>query len=161
MICSMARKIDKLAVIIDKILKSRGMQSRLEEYRISAQWVRAVGKAIAHHAQPLSLRGGRLVLIVDSPAWMQQLSLMRPEIIGKLNQNLGTQAVREIALKLGAIASQSAQAAAGERKPAEITPEERKRIELSLHAVDDSDVREALKHMIEKDLLRKKGDTGR
>src|SRR5208337_3823707 len=103
-------------------------------------------------------RGGRLVLIVDSPAWMQQLSLMRPEIIGKLNHNLGTQMVREITLKLGEIESSPMQSPAGERNPAEITPEERQRIELSLHAIVDDDIREAIKRMIEKDLLRKKGD---
>jgi hypothetical protein len=161
MIGSMARKIDKLSVTIDKILKSRGMQSRLQEYRISGQWARTVGLAIARHAQPLTLRGGRLVLIVDSPAWMQQLSLMRPEIIEKLNHNVGAQTVREITLKLGEIASSPMQSPAGERIPAEITPEERQRIEQSLHVIDDDDIRDAIKRMIEKDLLRKKGDAGR
>lgn len=161
MIDSMARTIDKLSSTIDKILKSRGMQSRLQEYRILGQWTRTVGTAIAGHAQPLTLRGSRLLLIVDSPAWMQQLSLMKPEIIAKLNHNLGAQKVREITLKLGEIASPPMQLPAGERLPAEITSEDHERIELYLHEIGDKDVKEAMRRLIEKDLLRKKGDAGR
>lgn len=161
MIESMARTIDKLSATIDKILKSRGMQSRLQEYRISGQWVRAVGPAIARHAQPLTLRGDRLMLVVDSPAWMQQLSLMKPEIIGKLNNTLGVQTVREITLKLGEIASPPMQLPAGEGAAPEITAAERERIELYLHDIADGQVREAMRRIIEKDLLRKKGDARR
>jgi hypothetical protein len=161
MIESMARTIDKLSAIIAKILKSRGMQSRLREYRISGQWARIVGPAIALHAQPSTLRGDRLMLIVDSPAWMQQLSLMRPEIIEKLNNTLGAQTVREITLKLGEIISPPMQSRAGEGAAREITAEERDRIELYVRDIADSEIREAMRRLIEKDLLRKKGDAGR
>ncbi len=157
----MARKIDKLSATIYKILKERGMQSRLPEYRISSRWASTVGPAIAQHAQPRTLRGGRLLLIVDSPAWMQQLSLMKPEIIGKLNSNLGADTVRDITLKLGEIASLPAQLPEREQFPEVITREERKMIDQSVHAVGDDELREAIKRMIEKHLLRTKRESGR
>ncbi len=157
----MARKIDKLSTTIDKILKARGMQSRLPEYRISSKWVNMVGSAIARHAQPRTLRGGKLLVIVDSPAWMQQLSLMKPEIIKKLNNNLGNDTIRDITLKLGEIASLPAKFAEREQVPAIITQEEREMIAQSIHDVSDSEIREAIKRMIEKHLLRMRRESGR
>ncbi len=157
----MVRKIDKLSTTIDKILKARGMQNRLPEYRISSQWVNMVGPAIARHAQPRTLRGGRLLVIVDSPAWMQQLSLLKPDIIGKLNNNLDMNTIRDLTLKLGEIASLSTQSPEREQVPAIITQEEREAIAQSVHDVSDSEIREAIKRMIEKHLLRMRRESGR
>jgi len=157
----MARTIDKLSATIDKILKARGMQSRLPEYRISSRWAGTVGPAIARHAQPRTLRGGRLLLIVDSPAWMQQISLMKPEIIGKLNSNLGAEIVRDIMLKLGELSSSPMQSPEREQVPAVISREEREMIDQSLHQVGDDEIREAIKRMIEKHLLRTRKEFGR
>ena len=49
------------------------------------------------------LRGKKLFLAVDSPAWMQQLSLLKPEIIEKVNAALGKEAVKEITLNIGEV----------------------------------------------------------
>ncbi len=157
----MVRKIDKLSTTIDKILKARGMQNRLPEYRISSQWINVVGPAIARHAQPRTLRGGRLLVIVDSPAWMQQLSLLKPEIIEKLNNNLDMDTIRDLTLKLGEIASLPMQSPEREQVPAIITQEEREVIAQSIHDVSDSEIREAIKRMIEKHLLRMRRESGR
>jgi predicted nucleic acid-binding Zn ribbon protein len=156
----MARKIDKLSKTIDKILKARGMQNRLPEYRLSSKWVNMVGPAIARHAQPRTLRGGKLQVIVDSPAWMQQLSLMKAEIIGKLNNNLGMDIIRDITLKLGEIAPLSMQSSDAEQNPAIITQEEQEMIAQSIDDVGDNEIREAIKRVIEKHLLRMRRESG-
>jgi hypothetical protein len=157
----MARTIDKLSATIDKILKARGMQSRLPEYRISSQWAGTVGSAIARHAQPRTLRRGKLLLIVDSPAWLQQLSLMKPEIIGKLNSRLGAETIRDITLKLGELASSPMQSPEREDPPAVITQAEREMIDQSVHDVGDDELKEAIKRMIEKHLLRTRRESRR
>src|SRR4249920_244344 len=100
----MARRIDKLSTTLARILKSRGLEGRLHEYRIFGLWDRTVGPAIARHAQPRALRGKKLALAVDSPAWMQQLTLMKPEIIEKLNRALGRETIGDLTMRLGEIA---------------------------------------------------------
>ncbi len=137
------------------------MQSRLYEYRIFSEWERAVGQAIARHARPASLRGSRLMLVVDSTAWMQQLSLMKPEIKEKLNANLGRESVREITLRIGEVATPDRQAPSEEENTAALSPEEREKIEQYVHAIGDNDMREMLKRVIVKDLTRKKSKTGK
>ena len=79
----MGKKIERFSATLAKILKARGLESRLSEYHIFGHWEKSVGKVMACHAQPQAVRGKKLTLIVDSHAWMQQLSLLKPEIIEK------------------------------------------------------------------------------
>ncbi len=152
----MARTIEKFSQTLGSILKARGMQSRLYEYRIFSEWERTVGKAIARHARPSALRGSKLMLVVDSPAWMQQLSLMKPEIKEKLNAGLGRESIREITLRLGEVAEPDRETPSEEGGSAALTTEEQEKIEQHLHGIGDDDTRAMLRSLIEKDLRRKK-----
>jgi len=155
--CFMAKKLDKLSYTLGRMMKARGLQGNLSEYRIFGQWEQTVGAVIARHAQPQSVRGKKLFLSVDSPAWMQQLSLLKPELIEKVNRNLGRDAIKEIALKLGEIVSTKGPQA--EEAPARLplNAEDREKIEQYVQEVHDPDVRAAIRRVIEKDLESKKG----
>jgi hypothetical protein len=131
------------------------MEGRLREYRVFGQWEKAVGAVIARHAQPSSLRGKKMTLIVDSPAWMQQLSLLKPEIIQKVNRILGKDAIKDITLKLGEIALHGG---VSDEPPvrANLDREEREKIEQALQELHDPEIREAVRRVMEKDLLSRK-----
>jgi predicted nucleic acid-binding Zn ribbon protein len=151
----MARRIDKLSKTLARILKARGLEGRLHEYRIFGLWGRAVGPAIARHAQPRALRGRKLALIVDSPAWMQQLSLMKPELIEKLNRELGAETIGDLTMRLGEVVP-SDRPEADEGPAAELSTDERETIEQYVHDIADSETREAMKRVIEKDFITRK-----
>lgn len=136
------------------MLKARGLQGRLSEYRILGKWEKTMGPVIARHAHPLSVRGPKLYLAVDSPAWMQQLSLLKPEIIEKVNAGLGRETIREIVLNLGEVRATAASPPEPEVRR-ELTNEERMRIEETVAGLSDPDVRQALRRLMEKDFLRK------
>ena len=151
----MAHTLDRLSMTLGKLLKARGFQGRLHEYRIFGLWERSMGSMIARHAQPQSVRGKRLSLIVDSPAWMQQLTLLKPDIIEKLNKSLGRTAIKDITLKLGEIPVDH------ERTPEEPTatpldPDERATIEQYVAKITDVATRDAIRRVIEKDFLSRK-----
>ena len=152
----MARKLDRLSQTLDKLLKARGFQGRLHEYRIFGHWEQTVGAVIARHAQPQQVRGGKLSLIVDSPAWMQQLSLLKPEIIAKLNKRLGREAIKDITLKLGEIEVSHEQPLEQETAPLPLDPEERARIAQLVGEISDEATRDAVRRVIEKDFRNRK-----
>jgi predicted nucleic acid-binding Zn ribbon protein len=152
----MRGKLDKLSDTLVKLLQARGMEGRLREYRILGEWDRAVGAVIARHAQPFSLRGKKMALIVDSPAWMQQLSLLKPEIIERVNRSLGHNAIRDITLKLGEVAPRG-EAAEELSVAADLTRDEREKIEHALREIPDAEIRESVRRVMEKDLLAKRG----
>ncbi len=151
-----SRKVEKLGVTLEKVLARRGFASKLKEYRIFGQWERAVGAVIARHAQPSAVRGKKLTVTVDSSAWMQQLSLLRPEIINKVNACLREEAVESITLRIGAL-DLPAPAGHEPRPPAgTLDAGERRRVEEYIAAIADPEVRDSFRRMIEKDLLSKK-----
>ncbi len=152
---AMRKKLDRLSYTLGSMLKARGLGSRLSEYRIFGQWEKAVGLAIARHAQPQAVRGKKLTLIVDSPAWMQQLSLLKPEIIEKVNSTLGKKTINDITLRIGEVESRA--------ELPEETPErtvlsqaEREKIKEHVRGIGDPDIREAVSRVIEKDFLSRK-----
>lgn len=51
-------------------------------------WPAIVGPAIAAEAAPQSERGGVLTVTCSAAVWAQELDLMGPTIIGRLNQAL-------------------------------------------------------------------------
>ena len=51
-------------------------------------WVQTVGEAIAAEAQPTSERSGILTVSCSASVWAQELDLMAPQIVERLNQAL-------------------------------------------------------------------------
>jgi predicted nucleic acid-binding Zn ribbon protein len=152
---AMKKKLDRLSYTLGSILKARGLGSRLSEYRVFGQWEKAVGPVIARHAQPQTVRGKKLTLIVDSPAWMQQLSLLKPEIMEKVNSTLGKKTITDITLRLGEVQPR----AAPPEEPAVsnvLSQDEREKIEDHVRGISDPDTREAVRRVIEKDFLSRK-----
>jgi hypothetical protein len=151
-------KVERLATTIEKILNERGWGAKLKEYRVFSLWAKAVGPGIARHSQPASIRGRRLTVIVDSSAWMQQLSLLKPEIIAKVNDRLGPDGIEGITLKLGELEGPGGPPEEVRQAPdASLDPAEQKRVEDYLAGVADPEARAALRQVIEKDLVNKKG----
>jgi hypothetical protein len=151
----MAKKIDRLSTTLIKILKAHGLEGRLSEYRIFGSWEKSVGRVIARHAQPQAVRGKKLTLIVDSPAWMQQLSLLKPEIIEKVNRSLGRDEIKDIVLKLGEVAS-AERPSDGMPVRASLDADERDQIDRHAREISDPEIRESFRHLVEKDFLNRK-----
>jgi hypothetical protein len=158
MIKYMKRKLDRLSHTLGSMLKARGLGGRLSEYRVFGQWEKSVGPVIARHAQPQAVRGKKLTLVVDSPAWMQQLSLLKPEIVEKVNSALGKETIKAITLRLGEVESRTVPL---EEPPVRtvLGQVERERIEDYVRGIGDPDIRKAVSRVIEKDLLSRKRNT--
>jgi len=77
----------------------------MAEHRLRENWAGVVGDQIAAHAQPDQIRFRKLFLAVDSPAWMQELSFLKPVLLQKVNAALNQFRagfhLQEITLKLG------------------------------------------------------------
>ena len=56
-------------------------------------WPDAVGEVIAAQAEPTGERGGALTVTCSSAVWAQELDLMGPELVGRINAALGAESV--------------------------------------------------------------------
>ncbi len=63
-------------------------------------WDDAVGAAIARRAEPMRLRGRTLVVAVSSAPWMQELTLLKRNIVAALNERLPRPLIEDLFLVL-------------------------------------------------------------
>jgi predicted nucleic acid-binding Zn ribbon protein len=57
--------------------------------RVQARWPDAAGAAIAEEAEPVSERDGVVTIACRSAVWAQELDLLGPDLVGRLNEALG------------------------------------------------------------------------
>jgi predicted nucleic acid-binding Zn ribbon protein len=63
---------------------------------IQRVWPHAVGDVIAAQAEPTGEREGVLTVTCSSAVWAQELDLMGPDLVGRINAALGAEAVRSL-----------------------------------------------------------------
>ena len=63
---------------------------------IQVVWAEAVGEVVAAQAEPTGERDGVLVVTCSSAVWAQELDLMAPDLVARLNGLLGGEAVRAL-----------------------------------------------------------------
>ena len=56
-------------------------------------WERVVGAGVAAQAAPTGLRDGVLTVACRASVWAHELELMGPELVARLNGELGSEAV--------------------------------------------------------------------
>ncbi len=87
--------------VLERTLARVGLDRRLEDYRIFEGWDEVVGAAIARNAQPSRLDNKRLVVVVRSSTWLQELGMLRRDLCDRLNDWMGREIITEIFLVVG------------------------------------------------------------
>lgn len=60
---------------------------------VQAAWPRAAGETVARQAEPVSERDGEVTIACRSATWAQELDLLQDRLRGRLNEELGSEAV--------------------------------------------------------------------
>ena len=83
--------------VLAGVLKQSGIAERVEQAGIIPEWPGLVGAQIAAVTEPMSVSAdGTLFVAVTTNAWMNELSLMEPELLRALNGKEGRPALRRI-----------------------------------------------------------------
>jgi predicted nucleic acid-binding Zn ribbon protein len=88
-----------LAPALEKLTGSWAPASTLG--RVQAVWEQAAGAAVAAAARPTAERDGVLTVTCEAAVWAQELDLMAGELLARLNDALGEQAIRELRCRTG------------------------------------------------------------
>lgn len=90
-----------LGAILPGVLKERGLEKRIEQASIVPEWASLVGPQIGQVTQPMSItRAGVLFVAVTTNAWMNELSMLEPELLKAINGKPGRAAVKKIRWQL-------------------------------------------------------------
>jgi len=86
-----------LGDVLANLLKESGLAERVEQAAVVPEWAALVGPAIAAVTEPMSVTAdGTLFVAVRTNAWMNELSLMEPELLRTINGVAGRLPVRRI-----------------------------------------------------------------
>ena len=100
------KKPEAIGNLVATWLGESGLAGRVEQAGVVPEWPRLVGPQIAAVTEPQSISAnGTLFVHVTTNAWMNELSLLEPELLRSLNSKSGRAPVRRIRWILGAQSS--------------------------------------------------------
>ncbi len=135
---SKMRGLTHLAALLEPV--RTGAQTRGNCNIDRESWRRALGERLALKSEPETVHGKVLTVLVASSVWAQELSLLAPEIIKRLQQ--AGFSIGELRWRVGKLKS----AARLEPKPPHVIPLKSlpNDLEQALRRVPDSDLRDAI-----------------
>ena len=89
-----------LSFALDRV--TAGLEPATTLARVQGCWADALGEVVSTEARPVSERDGVVTATCRSSLWAQELELMGPDLVEKLNAALGDQAVTQLRFKTGA-----------------------------------------------------------
>jgi predicted nucleic acid-binding Zn ribbon protein len=91
------KKPSPIADVLAGVLRQSGIAERVEQAGLIPEWPALVGAQIAAVTEPTSITAdGTMFVMVTTNAWMNELSLMEPELLRALNAKEGRVPVKRI-----------------------------------------------------------------
>ena len=88
--------METLKSAIKKAVVSAGVEKALKQESAVFLWGEVVGKRISSVTTAEKVDKGVLTVKTESPTWRQELHMQKKEIIDKINNKIGSKAIKEI-----------------------------------------------------------------
>lgn len=90
-----------LGDILARVLEETGIAGRVEQASVIPEWARLVGPTVAAVTEPISIAAdGTLFVAVKTSAWMNELSLMEPDLLRALNASDDRPRIQRIRMRM-------------------------------------------------------------
>jgi predicted nucleic acid-binding Zn ribbon protein len=90
-----------LADVLAKMLEETGLADRVGQAAVIPEWPGLVGPTIAAVTEPLSITAdGTLFVAVKTSAWMNELSLLEPDLLRALNATDDRPRIQRIRMRM-------------------------------------------------------------
>ena len=90
------KEVKSIGELILKNLRAQGLETPLQQKRLIEAWPEVMGEMIAGYTKELYIKNQTLHVRLTNPALRADLSMMRPEIVKKLNAIVDTQVIVDI-----------------------------------------------------------------
>ena len=85
-----------LSEALEAVIKELGIRKSVVSNRARDVWGEAVGDLISANTTLQIVDRDKLIVIVSNDAWRQELSYRKEEIIKKINELIGEEAIKDI-----------------------------------------------------------------
>lgn len=150
-------RVESLGNVLQELLAGQKIHVATGNKYLADIWKKSVGPQIAAQTRPDRLQKGTLYVKVASSVWIHQLQFLRQEIMDKLNSGGKLENIDNIRFFLADIST--AQSKAEQKFDFSAHPlkaKDRKNIEKSTETVADQELKELLKSVMAKEIIRRR-----
>lgn len=90
------RKVLSVDEVVSMFLRQNGLETPLLQNRLVDAWDTVAGNAIARYTEEKYIRNQVLFVKITSPALRSDLSMMRSQLVNKLNKYVGARIIVDI-----------------------------------------------------------------
>ena len=137
----------KAEAVLGPMLKRLGIESGVKLERIRSDWFDIFEASLSSHMYPAGCTQDELLLNVDSPAWMQQLSYYKKDILRKL----AAYGITGVRFRIGKV-REKRQPHEERKKVRMLTDDDISFASSVVSEIGDAQVRESIRKAIEKSL---------
>lgn len=87
---------EPIGASVRDLLTERGWNARATVATLFGRWADLVGSQVADHCHPTTYEEGRLQIEADSTAWATHLRALTPQLMHRLEEELGAGVVRQV-----------------------------------------------------------------
>ncbi len=91
----------KLGPVIESILRKHNLWHAYQQHLLVESWFTIVGSELAGVTRAEKISNGVLVVLVKDSVWSYHLSMLKPQLITKLNTYAGNKVVKDIIFQIG------------------------------------------------------------
>jgi len=88
--------MEQLKKALQKAIGDSGIQKEIQQEKAVSVWGAVVGRGVSNITEAISVDKGTLVIKTDSATWRQELYMQKKDIIDKINEKIGSNAIKEI-----------------------------------------------------------------
>ena len=90
------RDVKKLDDILQRFLREEGLETPLLQKRLIDAWDKIVGPNVTRYIGEKYIKNQVLFVKINNPALRQDLSMMRSQLIKRLNDTVGTSIISDV-----------------------------------------------------------------
>ena len=90
------REVKSISDLLNKYLRAEGFETPLLQKRVIDSWERVVGRTVASYTGEKFIKNQTLFVKIVNPASRQDLSMMRSQIVKRLNAEVGAMVIADL-----------------------------------------------------------------
>lgn len=128
-------------------IRELGIEDGVKLAEIRRNWYNLFDKPLSYHMSPFILSKGEILLNVDSPVWLQELTFYKEDIIKKMS----SYGVKMVRFRLGRVSTKVKSGIQGQKsRVKQLTTEELSYIEETVSKINDEKLKETVQKAMKK-----------
>jgi len=86
--------------VLESVLRNCNLWHGYQQYQLLLSWPEIVGSPLSDVTRAERINNGVMKVLVKDSVWSYHLSMMKPQLIDKLNRHAGSKVVKDIFFKI-------------------------------------------------------------